>query len=209
MLRTEGVDQCVAQAAVVQITGGGERLVLLEQRFGTLEREQARRAGTQVTFQPSSKIASDRPVRAGFAGRRHGATYMADAALGVGHRAFLLAPARGRQQKVGVAAGLGGEEGFLHHDEGAGGQGLMDFLLVRQRLRRVGTGDPQRLDLACTHRLEQPNGGQSRLFGQLLDTPVGRHFCTVFGIGRVAVAGQQVGQAAGFAAAHGVRLTGE
>ena len=120
-----------------------------------------------------------------------------------------FAPARGRQQQVGVAAGLGGEEGFLHHDEGAGGQGLMDFLLVRQRLRRVGTGDPQRLDLACTHRLEQPNGGQSRLFGQLLDTPVGRHFCTVFGIGRVAVAGQQVGQAAGFAAAHGIRLAGE
>ena len=68
LLRTEGVDQCVAQAAVVQIAGGGERLVLLEQRFGTLEREQARRAGTQVTFQPSGKIASDRPVRAGFAG---------------------------------------------------------------------------------------------------------------------------------------------
>ncbi len=108
-----------------------------------------------------------------------------------------------------MAAGFGREEGFLHHDEGAGGQGLMDFLLVRQRLRRVGAGDPQRLDLAGAHRLEQLDGGQARLFWQLLDAPVVRDFGTVFGIGCVAMTGQQIGQAAGLTAAHGVRLAGE
>ena len=55
------------------------------------------------------------PVGTRFAGRRDGGAHARDAALGVGDGALLLRPACGREEHVGVGAGLGIAEGFLHH----------------------------------------------------------------------------------------------
>ena len=209
LLGTLVIEQRVAQPREVEVALGGQVLVFLEQRFAVGEIEQAGQAGAEQSFQATGEVAGDRPVGPRLFGRWHGAADMADAALGVGHRAFLLAPAGGGQQQVGVAAGLGGEEGLLNDNEGAGGQGLVHLVLVRQRLRRVGAGDPQRLDAAVVHRIEQLDGGQPRRLRQGVDAPVGGDFGAVFGIARLAVARQQVAQAAGLAAAHGVGLAGQ
>ena len=82
-------------------------------------------------------------------------------------------------------------------------------VLVRHRLRRVGAGDPQRLDLAAAHLFEQFDGAQPGAGRELFDTPVGGHFSTVFGIGGFTMPGQQVRQTAGFPTAHGIGLTGQ
>ncbi len=134
---------------------------------------------------------------------------MADAPFGIGHTAFLFAPASGGQQQVGVAAGFGGAEGFLHDDKGAQAKRLVDQLLVRHGLSRVGAGDPQSLDAAVAHRLEQLDSAKPRLVWQLGNAPIVCNLAAVLGIARVTVAGQQVGQAAGLTAAHGVGLTGQ
>ena len=48
----------------------------------------------------------DRPIGARFAGRREGRAHARDAALGIGDRAFLLAPRRRGQLQIGVRRGL-------------------------------------------------------------------------------------------------------
>ncbi len=65
------------------------------------------------------------------------------------------------EAKVGVLAGFRAGEGFLDHHEGTAGKGLVDLALVRQRLRGVGTGDPERLDPAVVDRIEQLDGAET------------------------------------------------
>src|SRR5690606_13244971 len=203
------VEQTVTEPGKVQVAIARQRLVLLEQRLGVFEGEQAGLPRTQAPFEATGEIACDRPVRSGLAGRCDGAAHMADAALGVGDRAFLLAPTDGGQQQVGIAAGFGGEEGFLHDDEGTGRQRLVNLLLIRQGLCGVGAGDPQGLDSTIAYRLEQLDGGKSGAGWQLLDTPMLRHFGAMLRIAGFAMTGQQVGQATGLAPAHGIGLPGE
>src|SRR5690606_3734445 len=51
--------------------------------------------------------------------------------------------------------------------------------------------------------------GKTAVRRQLLHAPIGRDFGAVFSVARFAMTGQQVAQAAGFTAAHGVWLTGQ
>ncbi len=209
LLRAETLELGPRQAAVVQIAPGGQLAILVVELLGTFEGEQARLTRAQVPLQAAGEIAGDGPVRARLAGCADGCTHWADAALGIGHGACLLAPARRRQQQIGIATGFGGGEGFLHHDERARGQRLMDGVLVRQRLRGVGTDDPQGLDSPAADRIEQLDGRQAGHLRQALDSPVRRNLGAVPGVGRIAMTGQQVGQGSGLASAHGVRLAGE
>ena len=193
LLGTLVIQNRVAEPRQVEVALGGQVFVLFEQRLWVVEVEQAGQAGAQQLFQTTGEITGDRPIRPRLCGCWHGAAHMADATLGVGHRTFLLAPAGGGQQQVGVVAGLGGEEGFLHHHERAGGQRFMHLVLVGQRLRRVGAGDPQGLDLADPHRFEQLDGGQAGAVRQGIDAPVQGDFGTVLRVGGIAMARQQVG----------------
>src|SRR5690606_7283900 len=203
------VEQAIAEPGVIEITLTRQRLVLLEQRLGGGESEQARLPRPQTLFETTGEVASDRPVRSGLTRCGDGAAHMADAAFGVGDRAFLFAPAGGGQQQVGIAAGFGGKESFLHNDEGTGRQRLVNLLLIRQGLCGVGAGDPKGLDSAIAYRLEQLDGGKPGAGWQLLDTPMLRHFGAMLRIAGFAMTGQQVRQATGLPPAHGIGLPGE
>ncbi|CAB5606496.1 Uncharacterised protein [Pseudomonas aeruginosa] len=209
LLRPQAVEQCVAEAGKIEVAAGGKQLVFVEQAAAVGKGEQAGFSGTQVPFQAAREVADDVPVLARFTGGRNGPTDMTDPPFRIGHGAFLFSPGCGWKQKVGVLAGFRAGEGFLDHHEGTAGKGLVDLALVRQRLRGVGTGDPERLDPAVVDRIEQLDGAETGGRGQLFHTPVVRHLGAMAGIGGFAVAGQQVGQAAGLATAHGVRLAGE
>ena len=108
-----------------------------------------------------------------------------------------------------MCAGIGIGEGVLDDDEGTGGERFAHALLVGQRMRRVGAGDPQRLDLAAPYRLEQLHRHQAGLCRDRRDAPEVGHFGPVGRILQVAVRRQQVGHGADFAPAHGVRLAGQ
>ncbi|MNS49082.1 hypothetical protein D3C72_816760 [compost metagenome] len=82
-------------------------------------------------------------------------------------------------------------------------------MLIRHRLGRVGAGNPQRLDLAVAHLLEQFDGTETGTFRQPINAPICRYFGAMFRVGRVSMARQQIRQTARFAPAHGIRLTGE
>jgi hypothetical protein len=99
-------------------------------------------------------------------------------------------------------------EGFLDDDEFGGLQGLVDQGLVGHRLGRVGAGDPHRLDLARLERPEQFDGALARLVGTL-STPHRAATSARCSGWPCPVGRQQVGEAAHFAAAHGVGLAGE
>ena len=84
-------------------------------------------------------------------------------------------------------------------------------LAVGQRHERVGRHDPDGLDRAALERLEQLDRGQPRRRRDPPggDVPVALHRGTVGGVGDLAIAGQQLRQAAGLAPAHRVGLAGE
>ena len=149
------------------------------------------------------------PVVTRLAGRGHRAPHAADAALAVGHGAFLLAPGGGRQQQVGEGGGGGGGEGLLHHDELAAAQRLAHQRLVGHRLGGVGAGYPQGLDLAFGRGLEHLHRAFARLLGNARHAPEGGHLGAVRRVGQVAVGGQQIAQAAHLAPAHRIGLAGE
>src|SRR5690606_35737520 len=97
LLRAALVEQAIAEPGIIEIAMARQRLVLLEQRLGIVEGEQAGPSWLQSLFEALGEIAGDRPIRPGLAGCGDGAAYMADAALGVGDRTFLLTPAGGGQ----------------------------------------------------------------------------------------------------------------
>ena len=154
LLRAQLVDQGVAETAVVEVAASGQALVFVKQRSRVSKGKLAGLARAQLLLQSARKVAHNIPVGTGAAGRRNRRAHVADAPFGIGDTAFLFAPAGGGQQQVGVAAGLGSAEGFLHDDKGAQAKRLVDQLLVRHGLGRVGTGDPQSLDTTIAHRLE-------------------------------------------------------
>ncbi|MNX52665.1 hypothetical protein D3C86_833500 [compost metagenome] len=209
LLRAETIDQCMADTGQIQVATLSQLFVFVKDLSGIIKFKQAGLAGTQVFFQALCEIYGDCPVRPRLTRCDDCLAYVGNAPLGVGHATFLFPPTGGGQQKVGELRGFSGAEGFLQHHERAGLQGCAHGCLVRHGLRGVGTGDPQRLDLAVAHLLEQFDRGEPGIFRQLLDAPVGCHLRTVLRIGGVTVAGQQVGQTAGFPPAHGIWLTGE
>ena len=85
----------------------------------------------------------------------------------------------------------------------------MHELLVRQRLRRVGAGDPHDLDLAGAYSIEHLHRGPSRFRGHLVHSPELRDLAPVLLVAEIAVSAKQVGHAADFPSAHRVGLAGQ
>ena len=162
LLRTRVLEAFVVEAGDVQIATARGFTMLVEDLRRPGIREQARRIRAPETMaEATPEIGEDLPVVACLAGRHDRAPRARDAPLGIGLGAILLAPGRRRQQHVGIGRGLGGRERFLHHHELGRLQRLAHSRLVRQRLRRVGAGDPDRLDAPLPQRLEHLDGGQS------------------------------------------------
>ena len=195
----------VRDAAHVARPAGGAGGELVEDggRVGPRER----RAVAEVAREPGD----DLPVRPRLAGRRDDAAHEPDAPLGARHRALLLRPRGGRQDRVGERRGLGRVVRVLHDDELGALERGAGTLAVGQRDERVGRHDPDGLDLARLERVEQRDRRQARVRAEVVDVdaPVRGHRGAVAGVGDLAVAGQQVGEAAGLAPAHRVGLAGQ
>ena len=128
-----------------------------------------------------SRCASRRPKSAAISqsvraspGRRHRRAHARDAPLGVGDRAVLFAPARRGQHDVGVARRLDAGVGVLHDDQLGALERRAHRVLVRQRLRGVRAGDPDRLDPAAAQRFEHLDRGLAGGLGQRIDRPTAR-----------------------------------
>ena len=80
---------------------------------------------------------------------------------------------------------------------------------IRQADRRVGGHDPQHLDLALLHRVEQVHGLEALLAGDSRGLPEVLHLRAMRRVVELDVRGQLVGEPADLAPAHGVRLAGE
>ena len=148
--------EMVGQAAEIEIA----RAVVLERRQRRMLAEHIGRAADRKTPRQSPGAAppadDDPPVGLGFARHRQEGALARDAALRIGDGAVLLAPggggqqhmrrprspcrwrARSRRRRTAPAC-----SSAVAHGAGA-----------RQRHRRIGRHDPQRLDLAALDRLE-------------------------------------------------------
>ena len=206
----------VAQACDVEVTASGRLAVLVPDGLGLVIVEQRLHPRQVVAcevrhgdLQPSRKVAEDVPVMACLAQRRQGGAHPADAAFRVGHRAIFFTPGGGRQQHVRVGTGGCGRKGFLHNHELSGFQRLANHVLIRHRLRRVGAGYPQCLDLTTGRSLEHFNGGFARFGRHVAHLPQRGDFRSMFGLAQIPMGAQQVGHAAHFAATHGIGLTCE
>ncbi|MNZ83933.1 hypothetical protein D3C78_1026760 [compost metagenome] len=132
MLRAEGVEQGVTDPGQVQVASAGQLLELVKHLFRTFEGEQRGLPRAQVLLQALCEVHRYCPVRTRFTGRGDGTANVGDATFRVGHRAFLLAPAGGRQQQVGKGGGFGGAKGFLQDHERTSLQGCAHVVQVRQ-----------------------------------------------------------------------------
>jgi hypothetical protein len=210
LLRAERVEQRIAQTADVEVTPQGALPVLCEDLLRVLVGKQVpgqwRR---QSPAEAACEVDGDPPVMTRLARRCDGRHEMGDPPFRVGHRSLLFSPGGRRQQEVGKACGIGVGVGFLEDDEGCLAQGGANLSLRRQRLRRVGAGDPDRLDRAGPEGGKQLDGGFPRSLGHGRHAPETGDLGAVLRVGQVAVRREQVGEAANLAATHGVRLTGQ
>ena len=209
LLRALAIQQRIAEAGDVQIAACSGGLVLVKHLLHLLVGEQAGLTRTQTFFQPPGKVDHDFPIVARFARCRHGWPHMGNASLGVGHRAFFLAPAAGRQQHVGVGGGIGLGVSLLHHHQLGLLQGFAHDIGIRHRLRRVGAGNPQQLDFTFAYGVEHFHCRLARLGRHAVDAPQLGHFGAMFGIGQVTMTRQQGSQPANLAPPHGVGLAGK
>ena len=206
------LEQGVAQAGDVQVTPSGAVAMLVPHALGAVEGEQRlaiQAARRQPLLDQARHIHSDAPVVARLARCGQRSAHAADAPFAVGDGAALLAPARRRQQQVCKGHGGGVGVGLLHDDELGALQRAAHGGLVGHRLRRVGAGYPQRLDLAVGRGLEHFHCALARLRGHVGHAPQRGHLGAVNRIGQIAVRAQQVGQAADLAPAHGIGLAGQ
>ena len=200
------IQQRIGQARDVEIAPARGLAMFVEHGFGAVVGKQPR---ALARHQPVCKFSCDDPVGAGLARRRYRRMHARNAAFGIGHGSILLAPAGGRQQHVGKGHGLGIGKRLLHHHAFGRLQGVMDQTLVGHRLCGVGTGDPDRLDLAAAHGLEHFHRGLARRRRYRIHPPQPRDLGAVLGVGKIAVRGQQIGEPADLAPAHRVGLAGE
>ena len=155
-------------------------------------------------------VADDLPVRARFARRRQKGALARDAALGIGDRAVLLAPAQGRQQHVRPVRWCRCRATMSEATTSSHLASARAHLVgVRQADQRIGGHDPHGLDVARLDRAEQVDGFQARLVGHARRLPEVLHGGAVGGIVELHVRRQHVRQAADFAPAHRVRLAGQ
>ena len=146
----------------------------------------------QLVAKTPGEVDNDLPVVARLARCANRWRDVRDAPLAVGDRAFFLAPRAGRQHDVGVIGGIGVAVGFLQNDQFGGLQGGAHFALIGQRLRRIGAGDPHRLDFAALQRSKELDSGLARLLRHVGDAPKTRHFGTMYRVGQITVRRKQV-----------------
>ncbi|MNM96532.1 hypothetical protein D3C81_1090120 [compost metagenome] len=153
----------------------------------------------------------DPPVGHGLAGRGDGLLHQSEVALGIDHHAFRLGPQRAGQEDVGVAVGLGIEEGVLGDDQLGGLQALDHAGAVGDAGDRVGADDPAGLHLAGAHVVEQRDGAAAGLAaqGSARDAPDVLDEVAVFLDERAALSRQARAHVAHLPATHGVRLAGK
>ena len=158
--------------------------------------------------EPPADLGERPPVGLGLADRGHETALAADAALGIGDGAVLLAPGFRRQQDVGEFGGVGGAHHLGDHHEGTVLDGALHAIGVGQAVDRVGRHDPQRLDAPVgdgveeVDRLVAGGRGDPRRAPELLDEGA------MGGVGEFEMGGELVGEAADLASAHGVGLAG-
>ncbi len=187
---------------VLAVAPAGEARVFVEDRVRAVVVE-------AIEAHAPRHFAQRPPVGARFAGRRQEGALARDAALGIGHRAILFAPAQRRQQHVGIGGGVGGADDVADHHQFAFLERAPHLVGVRQADQRIGGDDPDRLDRPLFHRAEQVDRLQARLRGDGGRVPEFLDGRALDRIVEVHVRGQHVGQAADFAPAHRVRLAGQ
>ncbi|MNS49081.1 hypothetical protein D3C72_816750 [compost metagenome] len=95
LLRSDLVDQRVADPGHIQIPSTRQPFEFIEQLRRLVKRKQARLSGTQTFLQTLCEIYRDLPVRPRLTRWEDGFTHVGNASLGIGHRAFFLAPTGG------------------------------------------------------------------------------------------------------------------
>ena len=198
-------EQGVAEAAAVADATGGEshEFVVHRRRIGPGE--------LALKAQAPPQLREDRPVGPGLARGLAEGRAERHAPLGVDHHPRLLAPLGGGQHQVGHGLGFSAGVGLAHHHQRAAGHRGAHPIQRRQAHQRVGGRHPPEVELAPLHRLDLLPDAESGRGGNGTggDPPVALHLDSMLGVGHGAVAGQQLGQAAHLAAAHGVGLAGE
>ncbi len=150
----------------------------------------------------------DPPVRLGFAGRRQKGALARDAPLRIGDCAVLLAPGGGGQQHMGAHVhGVVGPHVLGDHEELEPVECVAHGARARQRYRRIGRHDPQRLDLAALDRLEHLHGLAAFPGRHVGRIPEAAHTVDVVGC-ESHMGGQLIGEPAHLTASHGVGLAG-
>ncbi len=151
--RRERADVEVTLPVVLE---GGERRVLAK----NVGRSAVAECGAEA--EALRHLADDPPVGPRLARRRQERTLTRDAALRIGDRAVLLAPRGGRQQHLRPRLDRVIAKNILGHDE------QLELLQrsthrarARQRDRRIGRHDPQRLDCPALDAFEHIDGLQT------------------------------------------------
>ena len=151
----------------------------------------------------------DPPVGLRLAGQRPEGALARDAALGVRHRAVLLAPGGGRQQHVGDGGGVGAPHHIGDGDERAGLERRTDEVGLGQAVDGVRRHDPDRLHPPVGNGAEQVDGLEAGALGDARTSPEALHQFPVGGAVEFQMGGELVRQPADLAPAHGVGLAGD
>ena len=125
---------------------------LIEHRFGVGVVE-----GVRITH-GTGDARDQAPVLEAFAGRLDGAGHQGQVTLAVDHHPLALGPQCRRQQDVGVAVGLGVEEGVLADHQLCLAQAVDHLLAVGDAGHRVAADDPTGFYLPLLELLEQRHG---------------------------------------------------
>ena len=149
------------------------------------------------------------PVRPNLRGQRQEGSLAGNAAFRIGDGAVFFAPAGRRQQNIGKSRGIRIRHTVRHDHRGATRQRLTNPRRIRQANRRIGTHDPEHLDVTAAHGLKQVNGLQPGRLRKAIRTPEsGQPFAGARSI-VFHMSGQGISQAPDFPPTHGIGLTGQ
>ena len=112
---------------------------------------------------------------------------------------------------MGVMGGFGIGVGITDHHQRAVAQRCLEPVQLRHAHQGIGGRHPPKIELTALHRLHLLTSSQTRLSRNRsrLKTPGPLNLSTVISVAHQPITGQQMGQAAGFAATHGVGLAGQ
>ncbi len=157
---------------------------------------------------PARHLAQHPPIGPRLAGRWPEGTLARDAALGVGDRAVLLAPAGRGQDDIGQLRRVI-RPAIADDNERTGGESSAHALGPRHAVRRIGAEDPKRVHPAFERSVEQVDRLQPGLRRQPGRAPKAPHAVEIGRLGKAHMRGELRRQAANLAAAHRVWLAGQ